>query len=169
MLFADYAGWNGFLGTRGSFMLDLLVLAMFAVLPVMGWSIYLVKYRKNYSLHKRVQLTLAVILLLSVLLFEVDMRLSSTKWTERAEPSPYFTPDVWCGAKYALMIHLLFAIPTPLLWIYTIVKALRNFPSPPVPSDYSGQHIKTARLAAMGMVLTAVTGWCFYWMAFVAT
>jgi uncharacterized membrane protein YozB (DUF420 family) len=168
MLLAE-SGWNGFLGTRGSFMLDFVFLAMFAVIPVMGWSIYMVKYRQNYVLHKWVQLTLAVVLLLSVAAFEVDMRLSPIKWTERAKPSPYFTPDVWCSAKYALVIHLMFAIPTPFLWVYTIVTAFRNFPSPPAPSEYSAKHIKTARLAALGMFFTATTGWCFYWMAFVAT
>ena len=34
---------TGFLGTRGSLMLDVVFLAMFAVLPLLALSIYLVK------------------------------------------------------------------------------------------------------------------------------
>ena len=48
-------GIDGFLGTRASFMLDVVALAMAVLLPVLGWSIYLVKYRQKYALHKRVQ------------------------------------------------------------------------------------------------------------------
>jgi uncharacterized membrane protein YozB (DUF420 family) len=69
----------------------------------------------------------------------------------------------------ALIIHLCFAIPTLLLWIYVIVQALRKFPSPPVPSEHSGTHAKWAWLAAGGMFLTAITGGTFYYLAFVAS
>ncbi len=37
-------------------MLDLVFLAMFAVIPIMAWSIYQVRYQGRYLLHKRVQL-----------------------------------------------------------------------------------------------------------------
>ena len=84
----DYPGIDGFLGTRASLMLDVVFLAMFVVVPVMLWSIYQVKYRRRYLLHKRVQLTLALVLLAAVTLFEVDMRIHG--WQQRAELSPYF-------------------------------------------------------------------------------
>ena len=35
-----YPGIDGFLGTRASWMLDVLFLAMFAVVVVLGWSVY---------------------------------------------------------------------------------------------------------------------------------
>ena len=83
----DYPGINGFLGTRASLMLDVVFVAMFAVLPVLGWSILQVR-RGRYLLHKRVQLTLGSILLVTVALFEIDMRLND--WTVRAAASPYY-------------------------------------------------------------------------------
>ena len=43
----DYPGIDGFLGTRASLMLDVVFLAMFAVLPVMGWSIWKVRRRAD--------------------------------------------------------------------------------------------------------------------------
>lgn len=154
---------DGFLGTRASLMLDVVFVAMFVVLPVMGWSIAQVRYHRRYLLHKRVQLALGAVLLLAVTLFEIDMRLHD--WTTRAEASPYYANGV---AHAVLWIHLVFAVPTALIWIYVIAQALRRFSSPPLPGEHSRQHVFWGRLAAIEMSLTAITGWIFYWLAFVA-
>ena len=161
---SDFPGIDGFLGTRGSIMLDFVFVAMFGILPVLGVSIYLVKYRRRYELHKRIQVTLGVVLLAAVAAFEVDMQLV-TDWRQRAEPSPYFEDWVF----YSLYIHLFFAIPTAVLWVFVIVQAVRKFPRPAAPGTYSTRHIFWARLAAVEMTMTAVTGWIFYWISFVAT
>ena len=149
-------------------MLDFVFLAMFAVIPAMAVSIALVRLRRKYTIHKRVQLVLAIVLLVSVLLFELDLRFFS-KWQERAEPSPYFTAGSWCAAWYALLIHLSFAVPTLFLWGYVVTGAVRNFAKPPQPSAYSQKHRRIGWIAAWWMFGTAATGWVFYWMAFVAT
>jgi len=157
---------DGFLGTRASLMLDVVFVAMFAVVPVMLWSIAQVRYRRRYTLHKRVQLVLAAILLIAVLAFEIDMRFF-TDWQLRAERSPYFSSATnW--VKVALGVHLFFAIPTAFLWIYVVWHALRNIPDPPRPSEHSAHHIRWAWAAAWEMIGTALTGWVFYYLAFVA-
>ena len=165
----ELSGMDGFLGTRGSLMMDIVFLALFAVLPVMAVSIYLVKYRHKYELHRKIQLALGIILLVAVTLFEMDIQFVSP-WEARAEASPYFdVENQWsCPAGVSLIVHLMFAVPTAFLWIYVIVQALRKFPRPTVPSEYSRRHILVARPAAIGMCMTAVTGWIFYWMAFVS-
>ncbi len=155
---------NGFLGSRASLMLDIVVLAMAAVVPVLGFSVWLVKYRRRYAVHKAIQLTLGLVLLLTVSAFEIDMRFY-TDWNQRATPSPYYGGQ-W--VLYCLWVHILFAATTLALWIYVISGALRNFPRPPHPAPYSPRHIFWARVAALDMLLTAITGWTFYWMAFVA-
>jgi putative membrane protein len=156
---------DGFLGTRASLMLDVVFLAMFAVIPVMAWSIWQVRRHGRYVLHKRVQLALASVLLVAVLAFEIDMRING--WQSRALPSPfYLSPVNW--VKVALGIHLFFAIPTAFLWVYVVWHALRNIPNPPQPSEHSARHIRWAWLAAWEMLGTAVTGWIFYYLAFVA-
>jgi hypothetical protein len=162
----SYPGLQGFLGTRGSLMLDVVFLAMFLVVPAMAVSIYLVRVRRRYVLHKQIQTTLATVLLVAVLAFELDMRFGSG-WRERASPSPYWTEGfnlIW----QALVIHLLFAVPTLFLWIAVIVQAYRKFPAPPLPGVHSASHRFWGWLAAIGMTMTAVTGWIFYWLAFVA-
>jgi uncharacterized membrane protein YozB (DUF420 family) len=158
-----YPGLNGILGTRASLMLDLLFLAMFAVVLVLAWSIYQVKYRRRYQLHKWVQVVLGTVLLAAVLLFEIDIRLHG--WEDRAagQLGGHATPLAW----NALYIHLCFAVTSVLLWPVVIIRALRNFPNPPAPSDHSDWHKRWAWLAAFDMLLTALTGWTFYYIAFV--
>lgn len=144
-------------------MLDVLFLAMIAVVLVLGGSVYQVRYRQRYRLHKWIQLTLGVVLLLTVVAFEVDMRLYG--WEDRAAGAigGHVSSTVWA----ALYVHLVFAITAVVLWPVVIVLALRKFPSPPRPGAHSRTHVRWARLAAIDMVLVAITGWVFYWLAFV--
>lgn len=147
-------------------MLDVVFLAMFAVVPIMVWSISLAKQGK-YELHKRVQLALALILLVAVTAFEIEMRVVG--WEERAKPSQYWSDSSWNdGVHYSLAIHLFFAIPTAFIWVYVVVQAMRLFPKPVAPNEHSRSHRFWGPIAAFEMLMTAVTGWIFYWMAFVA-
>ena len=114
---------NGPLPWRGSFMLDFVFVAMIAVVPILAVSVYLVKFRHKYHLHKQIQVVLGVVLLLTVTVFELDMRFGSG-WKEFAEASPHYNGDEWSLVWYSLIVHLCFAIPTPLLWIFVIVTAL---------------------------------------------
>lgn len=162
--------FHGFLPTRGSVMLDFVFVALFAILPVLAWSIYLVKYRKpdqtyKCEWHKRIQLALAAILLVAVTAFEVDMRFITKDWRSLAEASPFYASKI---VDYSLWIHLCFAVPTPLLWLFVIVRALQKFPRPAAPGAYSSRHMMWGRIAAGALLMTAVTGWIFYWLAFVA-
>jgi hypothetical protein len=164
-----YRGLDGFLGSRGSLMLDVVFLAMFVVVPVLMARIYFVKYGRRYDLHKKLQLVMASVLLVAVLLFELDIRFNG--WVQRAAPSPYFDPgNKWgCPAGISLIVHLSFAVPTLVLWVVVVTRALRNFSRPPQPGPHSQWHARWGWLAAVGMVMTGVTGWLFYWMAFVAS
>jgi hypothetical protein len=172
-LLADetHRGLPGFLpGSRASLMLDVVFLAMFAIVPLLLFSVQLVRSRRRYSLHKRLQLGMATVLLVAVGLFEIDLQLF-TDWEKLAEGSPYFQPaSKWTSpAGISLLIHLSFAVPTLVLWVVVVVQALRKFPTPPLPGPHSRWHARYGWLAAIGMVLTALTGWTFYWLAFVAT
>jgi putative membrane protein len=160
---SGYPGTDGFLGTRAPLILDVLCLAMLGVVLVLCWSIYQVKFRRRFLLHKRTQITLGVILLAVVILFEIDIRLHG--WQERAA-GPMGGPAP-AAAVATLYVHLVFAVTTVLLWPTTIALALRNFPNPPMPGPHSRIHIPLARTAAADMVLTAITGWIFYYVAFV--
>jgi uncharacterized membrane protein YozB (DUF420 family) len=127
----------------------------------------LVRQRRLYAWHKRLQLILAAVLLVTVAAFEVDMRLHG--WRERAEGSAYLGSEGRINWVYiSLAVHLVFAVSTALLWILFLVRALRQFPNPPQPGAHSRSHRFWGWLAAIDMVCTAVTGWVFYWLAFVS-
>jgi len=157
-----YPGWDGFLGTRASFMLDVLVIAMALVVVVLAWSVYQVKYRRRFVLHKWVQVILGLVLLVAVVVFEVDVRLNG--WEDRATGAigGQASTTVWT----ALTIHLVFAVAATILWPVVIIRALLNFPNPPAPGPHSRFHRLWGRIAAIDMVITAFTGWTFYYLAF---
>jgi uncharacterized membrane protein YozB (DUF420 family) len=68
----------------------------------------------------------------------------------------------------ALGIHLVFAISTPVLWAWVVWEAVTRFPAPLTPGSHGPRHRWMARMAAADLVLTAITGTIFYWLAFVA-
>ncbi|MEC7564083.1 MAG: DUF420 domain-containing protein [Planctomycetota bacterium] len=153
---------SGILPTRGSLMLDIVFCAMFLVVPIMFWSIRLVK-QGQYKLHKQVQIATALVLLTAIVAFEIDIRLHG--WIHLTTESPFEAATI----KRFLYVHLAFAIPTPLIWIVVIVKALRRFPKPPQPNSYSSQHKKLGWIAVCGMTMTGLTGAVFYYVAFIAS
>ena len=162
MWFLFSATRNGILPTRGSVMLDIVFITMFLVVPIMFWSIRLAK-QGHYQLHKQVQIATAVVLLLAIVAFEVDIRLRG--WIHLTEESSFDINTI----KLILYVHLTFAIPTPVLWIIVIFKALKRFPKPPGPDEHSTQHKKLGWIAVCGMTLTSLTGWVFYYVAFIAS
>ena len=159
----NFPGWDGFLGTRASFMVDVVCLGMAVVVALLAWSIRQVRRHRRYQLHKRVQLTLAAVLVVVLIAFEVEVRQHG--WQERA--SGQLGGQASTAVLAALAIHLFFAVTTVVLWIMVITLALRRFPSPPEPNAHSDFHRRWARLAAWDMVLTTLTGWVFYVLAFV--
>lgn len=158
---------SGFLPyARGSLMLDFVFAAMFGIMLVLAYSIYLVRNRRQYEQHKWIQTVSAIVLLVAVLGFEIDMRFF-TDWEALARPSKFWLYNGWHIVWIALAIHLCFAIPTPFLWAFVIYEGWRKFPNPAAPSKHSHRHKKLGWLAAIGMLMTSVTGWVFYILAFV--
>lgn len=160
---------DGFLGYRTSFMLDFVVVALVLIVPIILFSLYVVKVQRNYLLHRTLQLLLGVILLVAVGLFEIDLQLIQGGWAKvvakRAVP---LTPEQLNFVQTVLRIHLIFAISTPVFWVVTIVLALQRMPYPPGPCPHSQLHKKLGWIATIDIVLTSVTGLIFYYFAFVA-
>ncbi len=155
--------FDGFIAfSRGSFMLDFVAVALFGVVAVLSYSIYIVKYQRKYELHKKIQIVLAAVLLVVITFFELEIRLYG--WRHLAEPSPYFETYLYP----ILIVHLIIAVSTVVLWGITIVGAFKNYSTPLRPNAYSPKHKILGKAAAIAMFLTAVTGWILYYCAFVA-
>ena len=150
-------------------MLDVVVCALVLVVPVIVLSLYLVKVRKNYALHAAIQTILAVVLLVVVVAFEVDMRMHGG-WqniVNKNPAAPRVVGESLSQVRTMLLVHLVFAITTPVLWITTLSLAWRRFSRPPSPGTHSRVHKTLGWLATIDLVLTSVTGLGFYYLAFV--
>jgi putative membrane protein len=160
---------NGFLGYDSSFMLDVVVCALVLIVPVLLWSLYLVRYRRRYTTHRNLQITLGVVLLIAVAAFEVDLQLVHGGWenvVNKPGRSPRLTGADLDAARSILKVHLVFAVSTPFLWVTTIVLAWRRFSNPPRPGPHSRVHKTLGWLSTVDIALTAVTGLGFYYYAF---
>ncbi|WLD10639.1 DUF420 domain-containing protein [Planctellipticum variicoloris] len=159
---------NGFLGYKASFMLDFVVVALVLIVPILLFSLYSVKVRRQFSRHKNLQLLLGVVLLFAVGAFEFDLHFIQGGWENVvAKHEPPLTPEQLGTVRMLLRVHLIFAISTPFLWATTIFLALRRFPNPPTPGPHSGLHKILGWLSTVDITLTSVTGLIFYWFAFV--
>jgi putative membrane protein len=159
---------DGFLGNHASFMLDFVVVALVLIVPILLYSLYAVKVRRQYTVHWNLQLLLAAVLLVAVALFEVDLHFVQGGWKNVvAKRTVPVTTEQLAQIQTVLRIHLIFAISTPLLWIITIAAALRGFPNPPTPGRHSGWHKVLGWASAIDITLTSITGLIFYYFAFV--
>ncbi|WP_417849727.1 DUF420 domain-containing protein [Thalassoglobus sp.] len=162
---------NGFLGFDASFMLDFVVSALVLIVPILLYSLYVVKVQKNYTLHRNLQIVLGGVLLVAVGAFEIDTQLVHGGWeniVNKNPDEPRLTGEAYLTAQRILRFHLIFAITTPFLWVITLVYALRKFPNPPQPGVHSKLHSTLGWLSVIDIVMTSVTGLWFYYAAFVA-
>ncbi len=160
---------DGFLGYKTSLMLDVVVCALAIVVPTLLFSLFAVKARRNYRLHKALQITLGIVLLAAVGLFEVDMRLHGGIDGILAKRSRLLTPDERASFNALLYVHLFFAVSTVILWATTLILALKRMPHPPVPCEHSRLHKRLGWLSAADITLTSVTGLLVYYYGFVVS
>lgn len=157
---------DGFLGYPTSLMLDFVVCALVLIVPLLLFSIYQVKFKKNYLLHRNMQILLGVTLMAAVAAFEIDMRLQGGVdeiLKKRASPLTTAQLDFFWNVMY---VHLFFAVTTVPLWATTLILAWRRFPSPPYPSAHSGLHKPLAWLSTIDITMTSVTGLAVYYYGF---
>jgi len=160
----------GFLGYRSTFMLDFVVSALVLIVPLLLFSLYSVKIKRNFSLHKKLQIVLGAVLLVAVTAFEIDVQIMHGGWqnivNQRETP---LTPDQFNYARNVLYVHLVFAVSTPFFWAATLFLALKRIPNPPVPCAHSKLHQKLGWISTIDITLTSLTGLYWYYVAFVAS
>lgn len=155
---------QGFLTfSRGTLILDIIAIGMLAVVPILLWSVKLVRKDKDYESHRKIQTSLTALLAVLVVCFEVELKM--VDWRNGAKLSPYYDTFV----KPVLSIHLFFAISTALLWAVTFLSAWKFFSKPAAPNKFSKKHRILGRLTVIDTTCTGITGWIFYYLAFIAS
>src|SRR5262245_34607414 len=158
---------NGFLGYNATLMLDVVACALVVVVPALLFSLFAVTIRHNDALDQALQISLGIVLLVIVGLFEIDMRIHGGIDGILAKRSRLLTPAQRDSFNTLLYLHLFFAISTVLLWATPLVLALKRMPDPPVPCDHSHLHRRLGWLSAIDITLTSVTGLMVYYYGFV--
>ncbi len=148
---------SGFLGTRALWFMDL-VTVWFALLPLlMIYAIYLAKKAKIEK-HKIVQSALFVLTIIAVLIFEVGVRISGGYLSYAKESdTPFLLLTV------ILVIHILIAILSVILWAYTLIVAHKELKA---TSAVNRSHKKHGKLVFVGMSITSFLGILIYLLLF---
>lgn len=143
---------QGFLGTRADLLMDIVIVALLAVVPIVLYNWHLAR-RGDYPRHKALQITLATLLALVVGLFEYNLRLQGGIFVATAASSYAGTPTL----NFWIYLHTFFAITTLVIWIVLIALSLRRFPKPPAPNAFSGTHRLWGRVGMVWMLVTGLT------------
>ncbi|MBI5757361.1 MAG: DUF420 domain-containing protein [Planctomycetales bacterium] len=158
---------DGFLGYKSSFMLDVVALSLVLVVPLLVWSLYLVKVMRRYGAHRRLQTLLGLVLLVAVSAFEIDMRMQGGIDGILAKRPVPLTSDQRSFFNGLLAVHLVFAVSTVLLWGLTLILAWKRTPHPPAPSPHSRLHKRLGWMSAIDITLTAITGLMVYYFGII--
>ncbi|MCA9018007.1 MAG: DUF420 domain-containing protein, partial [Planctomycetaceae bacterium] len=60
--------------------MDFVVSALVLIVPLLLFSLYSVKIKRNFSLHKKLQILLGAVLLVAVAAFEIDVQIMHGGW-----------------------------------------------------------------------------------------
>jgi uncharacterized membrane protein YozB (DUF420 family) len=151
-------------GSRASLVFDALIIGMALAVPLLAYSLRAIRVGRNVAVHRAIQLALGTVIVVFVAIFEVDVRLNG--WHELAAPSPYFATTL----PPVLAVHVTLASLTFAGWLFMLghgVRAMR-LGREPATARARATHRRIGRATALGTVLTTITGWVFYYMAFVA-
>ncbi len=146
---------QGFLGTRGDIIVDTVMIAS-AALPFLLFIVIHFARKERYDLHKWSQIILFTVVNLLVIALEVDIRYGGLK--EVIEQSQYYGTDT---LTTVFVIHLIFAVSATLLWLWLIIISARRY-----PIHFRFPHKKYGYIVYADLVMTTITGWILYAMAF---
>jgi len=152
---------SSFLGARGDALIDIGILSIVAVVPILLWSWGLAR-KKQWTLHKRVQLATASLLGVVVLLFEIDLNQLGGIFKVTADSAYAGTATL----NFWIWIHTAFAISSTVVWLFLVLASLIKFPSPPEPRFFS-THRYFGRLAMTLMLGSGATAIPMYIYGFV--
>jgi hypothetical protein len=150
-------------GARCDVLMDIVVISMVIILPLLWYSMKKVKHEHNYSLHKRIQLIMFLVLFFVVILFEYDMKQHGGIFA-MVQGSSY---ENTFFLNFMIYFHTFLSITTSIIWIVLIILSLKRFDNPPKPNAFSKTHKLWGKIGMWDMALTCITGLILYIFGFV--
>ena len=150
---------NGFLGTRADLLIDSVIVLTTIIPFVMYYSIRQAR-KGRYQTHRNFQVRLLVIMIISVIFLELNIRFGAT--VDAIAESSFADTTI---IKTVFIVHLFIALPTFLSWIALSFISWRGFQKR-LPGAFSNKHKLIGRMIFIGLCLTSFTGLMLYIMGF---
>ncbi len=148
---------SGFFGTNAPMYMDIITL-YFTMLPfLMGSAIYMA-IKRRYKLHKMMNLSIYIVTLLVVVLFEVGVRFSGGFEVFMKHSNADYTYMI-----IFLLVHIIVAIISVVLYSIIIYNAVRDMNK---ESEYIS-HKRLGVIVYIGMSITSIMGALIYYYLFV--
>ena len=152
---------RGFLGTRGDILMDFVVLSFIVILPVLVVS-WRAARAGRYAEHRAIQVTLVVLLAVTVGMFEVDLKLSGGIFALTSD-SRYAGTALLGSLIYG---HTAVAIGSVLVWLPVVIFSLRRFPNPPASNAFGATHRRWGRVGMLLMMASGASAIPLYYVGF---
>ena len=153
---------TGFLGTRGDFMMDFIVVALIVIVPLMilawRWA-----RQKRFKAHRNLMVVLTVVLTVAVSLFEMDMKEMGGFFVMAEESSFHGS----AALDVSFWVHMALVSITSTVWLLLVPVSVWKFGNPPRPGGFSKFHRPLGVIGFVGMLLSAATSVEMYVLAFV--
>ncbi len=153
---------SSFLFPRSDLLIDLIVVATVAAVPLLAYSIHLARQRK-ILLHRRLQLTLTVVFILATIALEIDIRMAGGM--RHFSQGGRFEGTALL--QWTLYVHLTIAAANAFFWVILPIWSHRAHIRGELPGPRSRKHRALGRVAAVLCILTAGTGVQLYILGFV--
>ncbi|CAA6798794.1 MAG: Unknown protein [uncultured Sulfurovum sp.] len=152
---------SGFLGTRASLFIDIIV-SFLVMLPLLsGISIFLA-IRKHLKLHQVTQLLLFLLTLafLGIFAYIVHYREAFDLLLQESSVDR-------ATILVLLVVHAFIASVTLVFWFFVLIYALSDRRRRALPGLYSESHKKAGKCVFTAIALTASSSVSIYWVLFV--
>jgi putative membrane protein len=161
-LLIDYINTAGFLETRASFGIDIIV-TFLALLPILSGISIFFAIRKKLKLHQFTQFLLFFLSLISLILFAYNVY-----YQEGFDLLLEESSINGVMALIILVLHIVISMISLTLWIFALIYALSDKKRMALPGLYSVSHAQAGKRVFKGIVLISLSSIGIYWVLFVA-
>ncbi len=152
---------HGFLGTRADLFMDV-VIVFLTLLPILMLAAFRAARTGRLAVHRNLQAGTLALVLLVVVLFELDVRLSGGKAAFLAQ-----NPGRADLVAPILRFHVAVATLTFVAWLALAVASWSRFRAT-LPGAFSRLHRRLGKAAFVGACVVSTTGALVYVLLFVA-
>jgi len=151
----------GFLSTRASYYMDVIVVYLLVLPLLVSFSIGLAVQR-SYKMHRFTQTVLFMFTAIALASFHYGIHM-----IENFEKVMALSSTSYKYAYYLLMVQTVLSIITLVLWLSTRLFAIQDRRRKGLPGLYSRSHKSSGRRVFLAIILTSISTVYLYWILYV--